>query len=76
MWQQLVYFRLGIIRLLGKNKLRIIHIWISRAFIGIFIYRVERVFADLTLFVASYDHTPRELISEVVGRYYKEQKFT
>lgn len=47
MWEQLVYLRLDLIRILGKNKLRIIHIWMSRAFIGIFIYRFERALYKL-----------------------------
>ena len=28
--------------MLGKHKIRIIHIWLSRSFAGIFIYRLER----------------------------------
>jgi serine O-acetyltransferase len=39
---QLNYFRKDIKRMLGKHKIRIIHIWLSRAFLGILVYRVER----------------------------------
>jgi serine O-acetyltransferase len=39
---QLNYFKKDVIRMLGKNKIRIIHIWLSRSFWGILMYRIER----------------------------------
>ena len=39
---QFKYFITDVKRLLGKRKIRIIHIWMSRAFVGIFLYRFER----------------------------------
>lgn len=42
MKQQFTYLRQDLFRMLGKRKIRIIHIWLSRAFWGIFIYRIER----------------------------------
>lgn len=36
------YFRMDVTRILGSNKYRIIFIWMSRAFIGVFTYRLER----------------------------------
>ena len=42
MIQQLAYFRKDLIRMLGKYKIRMLHIWLSRVFWGIFIYRFER----------------------------------
>lgn len=42
MLRQLQYFRADLIRLLGKRKIRIIHIWMSRVFWGVLIYRFER----------------------------------
>ncbi|WP_298368919.1 serine acetyltransferase [uncultured Lutibacter sp.] len=39
---QLKYFFSDINRVLGKRKARIIHIWMSRIFVGIFLYRFER----------------------------------
>lgn len=36
------FFAQDVKRMLGKHKIRIIHIWLSRSFIGIFIYRLER----------------------------------
>ena len=39
---QLQYFITDINRMLGKRKIRILHIWMSRIFVGIFLYRFER----------------------------------
>ena len=39
---QFKYFISDINRLLGKRKIRIIHIWLSRIFVGIILYRFER----------------------------------
>lgn len=41
---QLILFTKDVRNLLGRHKIRIIHIWMSRAFCGIFIYRWERSF--------------------------------
>lgn len=40
--EQLRYFLQDIKRLLGKHKIRIVHIWLSRVFWGLFLYRTER----------------------------------
>ncbi|MFZ6013940.1 MAG: hypothetical protein ACOYXT_26610 [Bacteroidota bacterium] len=42
MRQQIVYFKQDLWRMLGKYKIRILHIWLSRVFWGIFLYRLER----------------------------------
>lgn len=42
MIKQMKYFGEDLRRILGKYKIRILHIWLSRVFIGIFIYRLER----------------------------------
>ncbi len=42
MKEQFYYFIQDIKRLLGKRKIRIIHIWMSRVFWGLLIYRSER----------------------------------
>lgn len=42
MKQQFVYFALDLKRIVGKYKIRILHIWLSRVFWGILIYRMER----------------------------------
>ena len=39
---QLQFFFTDVKRMLGKRKIRIIHIWLSRSFLGIFKYRLER----------------------------------
>jgi serine O-acetyltransferase len=39
MKQQVLYFVQG---MLGKQKLRVLHIWLSRCFWGVFLYRLER----------------------------------
>ena len=39
---QLKYFYNDLIRMLGKNKFRIIFIWLTQCFWGIFMYRLER----------------------------------
>lgn len=42
MIQQAVYFFQDVNSMLGKYKFRIIHIWLSRGFCGILLYRMER----------------------------------
>jgi serine O-acetyltransferase len=42
MIQQFSYFIQDVKRMLGKHKIRMIHIWLSRFFWGILLYRVER----------------------------------
>jgi serine O-acetyltransferase len=42
MKQQFGYFALDLKRIVGKYKVRILHIWLSRVFWGILIYRMER----------------------------------
>ena len=42
MRKQLQYFRQDLKKMMGKHKIRILHIWLSRGFWGIFIYRIER----------------------------------
>lgn len=42
MLTQAKYFIKDVRRMLGKNKIRILHIWLSRIFCGIFLYRLER----------------------------------
>lgn len=42
MRQQIKYFGQDLTRMLGKYKIRILHIWLSRVFWGIFLYRLER----------------------------------
>jgi serine O-acetyltransferase len=42
MGQQFKYFGQDLTRMLGKYKIRILHIWLSRVFWGIFLYRMER----------------------------------
>ena len=39
---QINYFKQDLKRMLGKHKIRILHIWLSRVFWGILIYRLER----------------------------------
>lgn len=39
---QIRFFLQDVNRMLGKHKIRIIHIWLSRSFAGIFMYRLER----------------------------------
>lgn len=39
---QLKFFKQDIVRMLGKNKYRIIYIFMTRSFIGVLLYRVER----------------------------------
>ena len=39
---QLVFFIKDIKRSLGKHKLRILFIWMTRSFVGIMLYRIER----------------------------------
>ena len=36
------FFIQDVKRMLGKHKIRIIHIWLSRSFAGVFLYRLER----------------------------------
>ena len=42
MRQQLRYFRQDLRKMLGKHKVRILHIWLGRVFWGILLYRIER----------------------------------
>lgn len=42
MKQQFFYFLQDIQRMLGKRKSRLLYIWLSRSFSGIFMYRFER----------------------------------
>jgi len=42
MFQQLKYFSQDVKRMLGKYKIRILTVWLSRTFWGIFMYRWER----------------------------------
>lgn len=42
MMTQMNFFLKDVSRMLGKRKLRIFYIWLSRAFVGILIYRLER----------------------------------
>jgi serine acetyltransferase len=42
MLNQIYYFGQDVNRLLGKYKIRILHIWLSRIFWGLFLYRFER----------------------------------
>ncbi len=42
MIKQFNYFMQDVRRLLGKYTIRIVHIWLSRAFCGLFLYRFER----------------------------------
>ncbi|WP_313420137.1 DapH/DapD/GlmU-related protein [Sphingobacterium multivorum] len=42
MKKQIRFFKADLKRMLGKRKIRILYIWLSRAFWGILIYRVER----------------------------------
>lgn len=44
MKQQFYYFLQDVKRLLGKRKIRLIHIWMSRVFWGLLLYRIERGF--------------------------------
>lgn len=44
MKQQFSYFTQDIRRMLGKRKIRILHIWMSRSFWGVLLYRIERGF--------------------------------
>lgn len=41
---QFNFFKKDIKRMLGSNYLRLLHIWLSRVFIGILVYRMERSF--------------------------------
>lgn len=52
--QQIKFFFQDIKRMLGKNKIRLIHIWLSRVFWGIFLYRIER--SGYLLFGNSYKY--------------------
>jgi len=42
MREQILFFGQDLRRILGKYKIRILHIWMSRIFWGILLYRVER----------------------------------
>jgi len=39
---QIIFFIKDVKRMLGKHKIRILHIWLGRSFWGIFLYRFER----------------------------------
>ncbi len=39
---QVTYFKNDVKRMLGKRKIRILHIWLSRMFWGVLMYRIER----------------------------------
>ncbi|MDT7833206.1 serine acetyltransferase [Flavobacteriaceae bacterium S356] len=41
---QLTFFTQDVKRMLGKYKIRILHIWLSRVFWGVLMYRIERSF--------------------------------
>ena len=40
--RQLNYFTYDVKRMLGKHKIRILYVWLSRSFWGILLYRIER----------------------------------
>ena len=40
--RQLECFIIDVKRMLGKHKIRILHVWLSRSFWGILLYRLER----------------------------------
>jgi hypothetical protein len=42
MKQQFIYFLQDVNRMLGKRKFRILYVWVSRSFVGILLYRLER----------------------------------
>lgn len=42
MFEQMNFFKKDVKRLLGKYKIRVLHIWLSRVFWGLFLYRFER----------------------------------
>lgn len=42
MIRQFIYFRQDLKRLVGKHKIRILHIWLGRNFWGVLVYRFER----------------------------------
>ena len=44
MKQQFLYFLKDLRRMLGKQKSRILFIWLSRSFAGVILYRIERGF--------------------------------
>jgi serine acetyltransferase len=44
MKEQFIYFLQDINRILGKRKSRILYVWLSRSFAGLFMYRLERSF--------------------------------
>ena len=39
---QFTYFKSDVNRMLGKHYIRVLHIWLSRSFVGILLYRLER----------------------------------
>lgn len=43
MIEQFIFFKQDVLSILGKNKFRIMFIWMSRAFVGCFFYRLERI---------------------------------
>lgn len=44
MKQQIIYFKRDVKRMIGRRKSRILYVWLSRSFAGIFLYRLERGF--------------------------------
>lgn len=54
MKEQFLYFLQDIRRMLGKRKSRILYIWLSRAFVGVLLYRAER--SMLLTFGKSYQY--------------------
>lgn len=40
--EQFLFFCQDINKMAGKKKIRILYIWLTRAFVGIFVYRLER----------------------------------
>ncbi len=53
---QIKYFKQDVVRSLGKNRFRIVYYWLSRPFVGIILYRIERF---LYLLIGRYYHIVR-----------------
>lgn len=51
MVRQIKYFGQDVVRMLGKHKIRILYIWLSREFWGVFVYRLDR---GLSLVIGKY----------------------
>jgi serine acetyltransferase len=82
MGQQFKYFGQDLNRMLGKYKIRILHMWLSRAFWGIFLYRMERglflligrpyeilriIFLPIIYLIQSYSNMDLNYKSEIKG---------